>query len=353
MIELAPSVFLEKSFSTPIIDVRSPKEFENGHIPGAINLPLFEDDERSIVGILYKNQGRKEAIRKGLEIVGPKMTSMVDKALTIANNGEVLVHCWRGGMRSSSVAWLFEASDFRVSILKGGYKNYRRYIREHMLDNRELLVLGGLTGTGKTNIIRALGRAGEPVIDLEGLANHRGSAFGGVGLYTQPSTEHFENLLYEQMQKIPLNSCVWIEDESRRIGEIFVPEYFHQELRTAKVVFVEVEDSERKSVLLDEYASQPPEELALAIEKLRKRVGGLMTQQALDSVYYGNYERVIELLLPYYDKLYTYGLNKRIPKTVERVDLKNLDLDKRVEVLSAIRKKKEKEVFSKQHNRTP
>jgi tRNA 2-selenouridine synthase len=333
MTELAPSEFLEKSFFTPIIDVRSPKEYENGHIPGAINIPLFEDDERSIVGILYKNQGRKEAIRKGLEIVGPKMSSMVDQALTIAKDGEVLVHCWRGGMRSSSVAWLFEASDFRVSILQGGYKNYRHYIRENMLDNRKLLVLGGLTGTGKTNIIRALRKAGEPAIDLEGLANHRGSAFGSVGLYSQPSTEHFENLLYEQMQKMPQHSFVWIEDESRRIGEIFIPEYFHQELRKARVIFVQVDDGERMSVLLDEYARQPPEELVLAIEKLRKRFGGLMTQQALDSVNHGNYERVIELLLPYYDKLYAYGLSKREPATIEKVDLHNMELGKRIEII--------------------
>ena len=250
MIELSPSAFLEKSASVPLIDVRSPAEFASGHIPRAYNLPLFENQERSIVGILYKNKGRKEAVRKGLEIVGPKMTSLVDKAIALAGNQEILVHCWRGGMRSSSVAWLFEASDLKVSILKGGYKNYRSYIRENMLGEKKLLILGGMTGSGKTNLLKALTDVGEPVVDLEALANHRGSAFGNVGLTGQPSTEHFENLLYHEMQKHPQMSCVWIEDESRRIGQIFIPEYFHNEMRATKVVVVMISDKERKKILL-------------------------------------------------------------------------------------------------------
>ena len=176
MEELSPVEFLEKSDSAPLIDVRSPAEFAKGHIPGAFNIPLFENQERSVVGLLYKNKGRQEAIKKGLEIVGPKMTSMVEKAIAMAKDQEILVHCWRGGMRSASVAWLFEASDLKVSILNGGYKNYRTHLRENMLEGRGVTVLGGMTGSGKTNLLRALADFGEPVIDLEGLANHRGSA---------------------------------------------------------------------------------------------------------------------------------------------------------------------------------
>mgnify|MGYP000079539365 CR=1 FL=1 len=172
---------------------------------------------------MYKNKGRQEAIRKGLEIVGPKMTSLVDQAIALAKNQEILVHCWRGGMRSASVAWLFEASDLKVSILQGGYKTYRTHLRENMLKGRRITILGGMTGSGKTNILHALADFGEPVVDLEGLANHRGSAFGDVGLSSQPSTEHFENLLFQAMQSLPEGNSVWLEDESRRIGEVFIP----------------------------------------------------------------------------------------------------------------------------------
>lgn len=342
---ISPEEFLERGKQAQIVDVRSPGEYENGHIPRAINLPLFENQEREIVGILYKNKGRQEAIRKGLEIVGPKMTQLVDQAIQLASTGEILVHCWRGGMRSSSVAWLFEAAGLQVYLLEGGYKNYRRFARENMLLNRRLLVLGGLTGSGKTKLIQMLAAAGEPVLDLESLANHRGSAFGGVGLSEQPSTEHFENRLFEAIQMMPAGGFIWVEDESRRIGKVFQPEYFHQELRTSPIVFVEVSDPERRTILVDEYGKQPPKELEDALKKLQKRLGGLLTKQALQALREQNYEEVAALLLPYYDQQYTYGVGQRNPTSIRHVNLKNSTASERIQILSGIRKNFDQQYF--------
>lgn len=346
MVEKIPIAdFLKRGKQSPIIDVRSPAEFLKGHIPGAINLPLFENKEREIVGILYKNKNRQEAIRKGLEIVGPKMTALVDQAIDLAKTGAILLHCWRGGMRSASVAWLFEAAGLKVYLLEGGYKQYRKYIRESMFQNRHLLVLGGLTGSGKTILIKALMAAGEPVVDLEGLANHRGSAFGGVGLADQPSTEHFENLLHEQMEKLPVDCFVWVEDESRRIGDLFQPEYFHNVLRTSKVVFVKVSDEERRKILVLEYGKHAHDELTEAVRLLTKRTGGLITKQALVALDEKDYGKVIDLLLPYYDKQYSFGLKQRPASSIQVVDLTQLSDSERITALSQVRHKLEQRKY--------
>jgi len=340
--KISTSDFLKQGKQAPIVDVRSPAEFLKGHIPGAMNIPLFENKERAIVGIIYKNTGKQEAVRKGLEIVGPKMAAMVDQAILLAGSGEILIYCWRGGMRSASVAWLFEAAGLKVYLLEGGYKQYRKHIREAMFQNRRLLVLGGLTGSGKTILIKALMHAGEPAVDLEGLANHRGSAFGGVGLSDQPSTEYFENLLFEQMEKQPVDSFVWAEDESRRIGELFQPEYFHNILRTSPVVFVKISDEERREILVHEYGNQPHNELISAVKLLTKRAGGLLTKQALMALDEKDYGKVVDLLLPYYDKQYIFGIKQRQNTSIHEADLTQLSESERISVLSQLRQKLER-----------
>ncbi len=340
--KLLASEFLERGHLYTMIDVRSPAEFAKGHIPGAKNLPLFEDEERKVVGILYKNQGRQDAVRKGLEIIAPKMTDMVDRAIQWADEGEIFIYCWRGGMRSSSVAWLFEAADLNVYLLEGGYKQYRKHIRDSMFQDRRLLVLGGLTGSGKTILINRLLEAGEPVVDLEGLANHRGSAFGGVGLDAQPSTEFFENLLYDRMNKLPADCYVWVEDESRRIGELFQPEYFHSVLRKSQIVFVKINDKERREILVREYGNQPHAELVEAVKLLTKRAGGLLTKQTLSALDQKDYGKVVDLLLPYYDKQYTFGLKQRSDASIHTMDLTQLSESERISALSEYRQTIEK-----------
>ena len=312
--------FLGKSGLVPVIDVRSPGEFNQGHIPGAFNIPLFSDNERASVGIMYKKQGKKASVKKGLGFVGPKMLDFINTAEKISPDGKLLIHCWRGGMRSESMAWLFETAGFECEVLEGGYKAYRGHIRETILDNKEMLVLGGLTGSGKTVLLKKMQDLGEPVVDLEGLANHRGSAFGGIGLPKQPNSEHFENMLFKELSKIS-DKYVWVEDESLQIGKIYIPEPFYKRMCQSSVIFIDVPDDYRIDILVDEYAKLDVVLLKEATNKLNKRLGDLATRQAVESLEEGNYDETARILLAYYDKTYTYGLNQKQPDNVHHLDL--------------------------------
>src|SRR5437868_4963839 len=152
--ELDIQQFLTLAETIPMIDVRSPAEFEKGHIPGAINLPLFNNEERAIIGTLYKQKGKEQAVLAGLDIVGPKMSALVSESKKIAANNEVLVHCWRGGMRSGSFCWLLNTVGINASTLKKGYKGYRDHVLKSFEKNFQLIILGGETGSGKTEILK-------------------------------------------------------------------------------------------------------------------------------------------------------------------------------------------------------
>jgi tRNA 2-selenouridine synthase len=186
------------------IDVRSPKEFTKGHIPHAVNLPLFNDEERAKIGTLYKQKGKNNAIETGLEIVGPKMADFVRFVKPLAKESKIFVHCWRGGMRSGSMAWLFDTMGYEVFTLKDGYKAYRRQVLEGLGRKARYIIVGGRTGCGKTEILHKLREYGEQILDLEKLANHKGSAFGALGEAPQQGTEQFENNLHFEMSKLDL-----------------------------------------------------------------------------------------------------------------------------------------------------
>ncbi|MFN7899561.1 MAG: tRNA 2-selenouridine(34) synthase MnmH, partial [Synechococcaceae cyanobacterium] len=187
----------------PLLDVRSPAEFAQGHIPGAINLPVFDDAERAEIGTLYKQQGREAAVLRGLALVGPRLESLAAclAERAAASPGQPLrLQCWRGGMRSDSVAWLAGRLGLATLVLQGGYKAYRQWVLAQFERAWPLRLLGGRTGTGKTALLLALRQRGVAVLDLEGLAHHRGSSFGGLGLPPQPSSEHYENRLATGLQ---------------------------------------------------------------------------------------------------------------------------------------------------------
>jgi len=219
--------FLVESQTRVLLDVRSPGEYHHGHIPSAVSFPLFSDEERATVGTAYKQQGPEKALHIGLDIVGPKMTHMLRLAAELAPHKRVALHCWRGGQRSQSVAWLLRMGGFDVQLLSGGYKNYRHYVLESFVNRSwKMKVLGGRTGTGKTKVLYALGEAGEQILDLEGLANHKGSAFGSLGQNEQPTVEQFENNLLDALNKLDPDKTTWVENESRSIGRAFVPDAF-------------------------------------------------------------------------------------------------------------------------------
>ena len=299
------------ALSYPILDVRAPIEFAQGHVPGALNLPLFSDEERARIGTTYKQVSQDRAVHLGLEFFGPNMSAMIKKAQKLAPGKEVRLHCWRGGMRSGAVMWLLELAGFKVHLLDKGYKEYRRAVLASFDTPRQWRVLGGLTGSGKTDVLHQLAAHGQPVLDLEGLANHKGSAFGAIGQPAQPTQEQFENNLAAALAALPADVPVWVEDESRQIGRLTIPPALFGQLRTAPRWVLEVPRAARVAKLAAEYGAEDPAELVAAIERLHKRLGGLATQQAQAAVAAGDFPLMVELVLDYYDKTYTYGLAQR------------------------------------------
>ena len=303
--------FLKLSESHPVLDVRTPAEFEHGHIPGAINLPLFTNEERRIVGTLYKQEGKQPAVLKGLELVGPKLHQFISDANQINNSGTFLFHCWRGGMRSSSMAWLFETYGFKSITLKGGYKKYRNHVLDSFHEPKNIIILGGKTGCGKTLILHELKNKGEQIIDLENLAHHKGSAFGAFGEEKQGTQEQFENNLSHLFSKLDPSRKCWLEDESRKIGHNVLADSLWEQMRNATVMYIDLALNARIQYLVEEYGKFTKEELTSAIRRIGKRLGGQHVKRAIEAIETGDLETACKISLVYYDKSYGYGLNQR------------------------------------------
>ncbi|MCZ4693494.1 tRNA 2-selenouridine(34) synthase MnmH [Ancylomarina euxinus] len=321
VIKLSAQDFLEKGKTIPMIDVRTPAEFEQGHIPGAVNIPIFTNEERAQVGTKYKRSSKDAAVLLGLELVGPKLSVFVKRAKKIAVNGEVLIHCWRGGMRSGSMAWLFETAGLKPSLLVGGYKAYRHYIRESFSWPTNLVVIGGYTGSGKTEVLHKLSDLGEQVLDLEGIANHKGSAFGALGQDDQPTTEHFENLLGQAWLEFDHSKPIWTEDESHAVGSVWINDPLFAQMRKAPLLAIIVPKSERIKRLVKEYACFDIDLLKQMCKKIEKRLGGLKVKKAFDSLELGDYATVADITLDYYDKAYGHGLDTRTTQEVYRIEI--------------------------------
>ncbi|MGB8192026.1 MAG: tRNA 2-selenouridine(34) synthase MnmH [Chitinophagaceae bacterium] len=330
--------FLELAKSFPVLDVRSPAEFSQAHIPGAYSLPLFTDEERKVVGTAYKQQSRQVAIKAGLDFFGPKMRGMVETVeqivggwqLAIGNwqsgDGErklqtenrVLVHCWRGGMRSAGVAWLLDLYGFKVYTLVGGYKTFRNWVLKQFDKPYHFQILGGFTGSGKTEVLKELKRMNQYVVDLEALAGHKGSAFGNIGLPPQPSQEMFENKLAIQLHYVacePQNDApartVWLEDESQRIGTVNIPQPMWRAMRTAPIFFLGISFEERLEHIISEYGALDKQKVQDAIGRVQKRLGGLETKTAIAHLEENNVRECFRILLKYYDRYYQKGLVNR------------------------------------------
>ncbi|MCK5856530.1 MAG: tRNA 2-selenouridine(34) synthase MnmH [Bacteroidales bacterium] len=303
--------FLALGEKYPIVDVRTPAEFEQGHIPGAYNIPLFSNEERVVVGTLYKNHGKQTATIKGLEFVGPKMSIFAKRARKLAVEGKILLHCWRGGMRSSSMAWLFKTIGLDAETMSGGYKAYRRYIRSSFELDRKMLILGGLTGSGKTDILKELEKMGEQFLDLEGVAHHRGSSFGQIGQGVQPTNEQFENNLAVDWLKMDANRIIWLEDESKPMGRVRIMDDFYERMRITPLVVVEMSRNLRVPRLVDDYASLDIQLLEEATQRIGKRIGGQNLKDSLEALQSGDFAKVANITLDYYDKTYSYGIESR------------------------------------------
>ncbi len=307
-----------------VLDVRSPVEFKHAHIPGAISFPLFTDDERNRIGTAYKQQGREPAVRIGLESFGKNLLLMVDEAEKILSNRknpakEVVVHCWRGGMRSAAVAWLLDLYGFRIYLLSGGYKSYRRWVMSQFTKQYPIGIIGGYTGSNKTGVIAGLKGAGEYTIDLEALAGHKGSAFGNLERIEQPTQEQFENLLAQELFyyscKDP-NRTIWFENESQRIGNINVPPAFFNFFAVQPSYFINIPFSERLKHIVDDYGKASRESLVNAIIRIKKKLGGLEAKEAVALLMDDDVSGCFGILLNYYDRLYHKNeIKRKIDKT--------------------------------------
>lgn len=307
--------FMALAESMPVLDVRSPGEFTHAHIPGAYSLPLFTDEERKIVGTAYKQQSRETAIKAGLDFFGGKLRHMVEEVEKICaaqpseGNKQVLLHCWRGGMRSAGVSWLLDLYGFKVHTLAGGYKAYRNWVLQQFMKPYNLQLVGGYSGSGKTELLQELKVLGQQTIDLEQLANHKGSAFGSMG--EQPGQEMFENKLADALHACAGNSATWVEDESQRIGQLQIPGPFWQTMRSSPVYFVEIGFEQRLQYIVSDYSKANKEKLVNSIIRIQKRLGPLETKTAINLLLENNYEGCFDILLKYYDKNYKKSLAQR------------------------------------------
>ncbi len=303
--------FLELRAHLPVIDVRSQGEFASGHIRHGINIPILNDEERIAVGTDYKQRGQQEAIRTGFRIVGPRLHEIISSAEQVAAGKELLVHCWRGGMRSGNFCQFVGMAGVKTHSLEGGYKSYRQFALESFRRPLHLILLTGYTGSGKTEILRALKNLGEQVLDLEKLAHHKGSAFGGLLMPPQPTSEQFQNELFEELRMMNSSKRIWVEDESIAIGRIFLPTDFWTQMNGRPLIQMEVAKEIRTQRLVEEYGDSNRQEFLDTMTKIVKKLGGQHYKQAVEVLALGDMAATIDILLTYYDKAYLKSIDKR------------------------------------------
>ena len=312
--------FLIQAPDSLVIDVRSPGEFNHAHIVSAFNLPLFNNEERAKIGTTYKKQNREAAIKLGLPLFGTKLLPMIETVeqwvsekqnVTHKTKPSIIVHCWRGGMRSAAVAWLLDLYGYKVYQLVGGYKAYRNWVLDQFHKQYPIKVIGGFTGSGKTEILHVLQQRKSTVIDLEGLANHKGSAFGALGQATQPSQEMFENKLACKLYYNKTDQPFWVEDESQRIGTDMLPIGFFKNIRDSVCYFIDIPFESRIKFIVQAYGSFAIADLIAATLRIQKRLEGLETKTVVNLLIENNIEAAFTILLKYYDKGYYAGSLRR------------------------------------------
>ncbi|MFC7393389.1 tRNA 2-selenouridine(34) synthase MnmH [Scopulibacillus cellulosilyticus] len=314
--KISISELLEKKEQTALIDVRSPGEFKEFHIPGAVNVPLFSNDERAMIGTLYKQKGPHIAKAKGLEIVSPKLPKMYEKIKSQADEKEhTVIYCWRGGMRSRSIASVMCLMGVYSFQLEGGIRSFRKRIveeLEHLSEvKKPFVVLEGLTGTRKTDILSALQEKGYPVLDLEGMAGHRGSIFGSVGLEPH-SQKEFECLLWQRLIQLKDAPYYIIEAESKRIGRIVLPQFIVEGKEEGQRFHINYPFQKRVAAIYDAYNPEQHEEAVYeAFTYLKKYLQPAFAEEIEQAYNEKDYFRVISLFLEhYYDPKYSHKFKK-------------------------------------------
>ena len=326
--------YLRKYSNIPLIDVRSPAEYEKGHIPAAINIPLFSNNERAEVGTVYKQESKQAAIDLGYRIVNPKLNFFIDESLKIAPNKIIAIHCWRGGMRSQSFAQHLSDNGFEKGyVIEKGYKAFRNFALSFFERKFKLKILGGYTGSGKTDVLKILRNKGKQVIDLEDLANHKGSAFGAIGEEAQPTVEQFQNNLFIELYGFNLDEAIWVEDESSNIGKIIIPQPLFIQMREQMVYFIDISVTERAKYLVNTYGLYDNSHLKESIFKIKKRLGTDRASLAIEAIEDNNLLEASIISLKYYDKFYLRGLEKRNSSKVIKIPLNTVNAEEITDTL--------------------
>ena len=291
------------------VDVRAPIEYNEDHIPGAINLPIFNDEERKEVGTLYKILGKDEAVKRGAEIGGKRIVDII-KSLTDIKDKTIIIYCFRGGMRSASVASVINSLGTKAYKIKDGYKSFRRSVLAYLsttIIRPKIFILQGLTGTGKTEILRLMNNG----IDLEEMAGHRSSVFGGIGL-RQSSQKFFETSLWHRLEELKNEKFIIFEGESKKIGNLHIPENIFKQMQEGFMINIEAPIEKRIEIIKNEYAGFCMNETILKIvNSLRSKLGTKKADMLIEFYNNGNiYEFIQILLLDYYDILYKHSLDR-------------------------------------------
>jgi tRNA 2-selenouridine synthase len=305
-----PELLRRRAEGALILDVRSPSEVARGCIPGAANLPALDDAERAEVGTLWTKVDPARALARAEELGRAKIERLVEDVRGLRrgrDGGAVLVHCWRGGMRSARVAAELATRGIPCGKLRGGYKAFRRWVLEAFELPRVVRVVTGPTGSGKTAFLRERAREGAAVIDLEALAHHKGSAFGHLGEQPQPTQEQFENELALAWAASDPARELWIEDESRNIGKLILPAPIFARIQMGEPHVLEVPRSVRVAHLVATYGDADREALAACFRRIEKRCGLERTQRALEHLARGELAAAAEIVLDYYDKTYAHS----------------------------------------------
>ncbi len=320
-----------RNLTSPIVDVRSPSEFRQGHLPGAINIPLFSDTERDRIGKSYKKESRLKAILNGLKVTLPNVTEVLEIIVQTTTksqetNKSLGIYCWRGGMRSSAFAWLARTIGINTYLLEGGYKSYRKWVLNQFEFDLPIRLIGGKTGTRKTELLNYINKENIYVIDLEGIANHRGSSFGSLGMEEQPTTQQFENILAESLDDFHKNSAIeiWLEAESSNLGKCRIPNSLYIKMKRAPILEIIKTKNERVKNLVNVYSKNSQTDLKDAVNRISKRLGPQRTKEALTAIEKKEWTKACKAMLDYYDKCYEYELKKT--KNINSINLSGLSL---------------------------
>ena len=307
----------------PLIDVRSPDEYYKGHMPNSINIPIFNNEERSIIGKKYKLSGREIAVREGFKIMENKIDNLIEEFILIKEKffnstsnkfsckENIKIYCARGGMRSQSMFWLLEKFKYPCVTLNGGYKTYRNWVLNCFKDKQKIIVIGGKTGTRKTKILKKLKSLEYQIIDFESLANHRGSSFGGLGMIDQPTNEQYENLISEDLDKCNKLKYVFVEAESPNIGKNRIPHELYKQMRNSKRIEIIRDERIRIDELVNTYSKYEKNDLKNSVLRISKRLGPQRTKYAIDSIEKEDWENVCKSVLDYYDRCYEHELSSK------------------------------------------